>query len=129
MTVSSASSMTGRGQPPVRLLPRAGVYELTPLKRHFRRRCREGAGSGLAFGSALTVSPSQDVPATNSPAGGRLPLSATERTRHRRFRHLGRVDRDSLYAVLDAGLVAHLGVITGGWPMVVPPYTGSPRTP
>src|ERR1035441_2041674 len=129
VTVSSASSMPGRGQPPVRLLPRAGVYELTPLKWHFRRRCREGAGSGLAFGSALTVSPSQDVPATNSPAGGRLPLSATERTRHRRFRHLGRVDRDSLYAVLDAGLVAHLGVITGGWPMVVPPYTGSPRTP
>jgi predicted metal-binding membrane protein len=28
----------------------AGVYELTPLKRHFRRRCRGGAGSGLAFG-------------------------------------------------------------------------------
>ena len=28
----------------------AGVYELTPLKRHFRRRCRDNAGSGLAFG-------------------------------------------------------------------------------
>jgi hypothetical protein len=42
---------------------------------------------------ALTASPSQAVPATNSPTGGRLPLSATERTRHRRFRHLGRVDR------------------------------------
>jgi predicted metal-binding membrane protein len=28
----------------------AGVYELTPLKRHFRRRCREDAGSGLGFG-------------------------------------------------------------------------------
>ena len=28
----------------------AGVYELTPLKRHFRRRCREGARSGLTFG-------------------------------------------------------------------------------
>jgi predicted metal-binding membrane protein len=28
----------------------AGVYELTPLKRHFRRRCREGAGSGFGFG-------------------------------------------------------------------------------
>jgi predicted metal-binding membrane protein len=32
------------------LLPRAGVYELTPLKRHFCRRCRECAGSGLGFG-------------------------------------------------------------------------------
>lgn len=28
----------------------AGAYELTPLKRHFRRRCREMAGSGLGFG-------------------------------------------------------------------------------
>jgi predicted metal-binding membrane protein len=28
----------------------AGVYELTPLKKHFRRRCREGTGSGLRFG-------------------------------------------------------------------------------
>jgi predicted metal-binding membrane protein len=28
----------------------AGAYELTPLKRHFRRRCRDNAGSGLAFG-------------------------------------------------------------------------------
>ncbi len=25
----------------------AGVYEVTPLKRHCRRRCREGIGSGL----------------------------------------------------------------------------------
>ena len=73
---------------------------------------------------ALTASPSQAVPATNSPTGGKLPLSATERTRHRRYRHLGRTDRDSLYAVLGAGLVAHLGVITGGWPMVVPTMYG-----
>ena len=28
----------------------AGVYELTPVKQHFRRRCQEGAGSGLQFG-------------------------------------------------------------------------------
>jgi predicted metal-binding membrane protein len=28
----------------------AGVYELTPVKRHFRRRCREDVGSGLGFG-------------------------------------------------------------------------------
>ncbi len=28
----------------------AGVYELTPLKRHFRRRCREGVRSGFGFG-------------------------------------------------------------------------------
>jgi predicted metal-binding membrane protein len=28
----------------------AGVYELTPLKRRFRQRCRDGAGSGFQFG-------------------------------------------------------------------------------
>jgi predicted metal-binding membrane protein len=28
----------------------AGVYELTPLKRDFRRRCREHVSSGLAYG-------------------------------------------------------------------------------
>ena len=28
----------------------AGAYEFTPVKRHFRRRCREEAGSGLRFG-------------------------------------------------------------------------------
>jgi predicted metal-binding membrane protein len=28
----------------------AGVYELTPLKRHFRRLCRESVRSGFEFG-------------------------------------------------------------------------------
>ncbi|MCW2977430.1 MAG: hypothetical protein JWM06_2711, partial [Actinomycetia bacterium] len=28
----------------------AGVYELTPLKRHFRRRCGESVRSGFEFG-------------------------------------------------------------------------------
>jgi len=28
----------------------AGVYEFTPLKRHFRLRCRESAGGGFGFG-------------------------------------------------------------------------------
>jgi predicted metal-binding membrane protein len=28
----------------------AGVYELSPLKQRFRRRCRESAGSGFEFG-------------------------------------------------------------------------------
>jgi predicted metal-binding membrane protein len=28
----------------------AGIYELTPLKQHFRQRCRENARSGLSFG-------------------------------------------------------------------------------
>ena len=28
----------------------AGLYELTPLKRHFRRRCRDSVRSGVTFG-------------------------------------------------------------------------------
>ena len=28
----------------------AGAYELTPVKRHFRRHCRDTAGSGFGFG-------------------------------------------------------------------------------
>jgi uncharacterized protein len=72
----------------------------------------------------MTATQPPAAPAADDPAGGGPPLSATERTRHRRLRALGRTDRESLYAVLDAGLVAHLGVITGGWPMVVPTVYG-----
>jgi predicted metal-binding membrane protein len=28
----------------------AGVYEFTPLKRHFRQRCRDSVRSGFGFG-------------------------------------------------------------------------------
>lgn len=52
------------------------------------------------------------------------PLSSTERTRHRRLREQGRTDRGDLLAVLAAGLVAHLGVVNDGWPMVVPTSYG-----
>jgi predicted metal-binding membrane protein len=48
--------MIGRGQPSVRLLPRAGVYGFTPLKRHLRRRCGETAGSGFGFGGCCVGS-------------------------------------------------------------------------
>jgi len=34
----------------------ASVYELTPLKRHFRRRCRESVRSGLSFGLRCVAS-------------------------------------------------------------------------
>jgi nitroimidazol reductase NimA-like FMN-containing flavoprotein (pyridoxamine 5'-phosphate oxidase superfamily) len=47
-------------------------------------------------------------------------LSATPRTRHRRLREQGRRERSELFAMLRAGLVAHLGVIVDGVPMVVP---------
>jgi nitroimidazol reductase NimA-like FMN-containing flavoprotein (pyridoxamine 5'-phosphate oxidase superfamily) len=66
----------------------------------------------------------QAAPAAGDPVAARLPLSSIERTRHRRLRAPGRTDRESLYAVLRAGLTAHLGVIIDGWPMVVPTVYG-----
>ncbi|MBG0832514.1 pyridoxamine 5'-phosphate oxidase family protein [Planomonospora sp. ID67723] len=47
-------------------------------------------------------------------------LSTTPRTTLGRGKQRARTDRDDLYAVLDAGLICHLGVVAGGVPMVVP---------
>ena len=47
-------------------------------------------------------------------------LSSTPRTVLRRHHERGRTDRDDLYAVLDAGLICHLGVIANGAPRVLP---------
>jgi nitroimidazol reductase NimA-like FMN-containing flavoprotein (pyridoxamine 5'-phosphate oxidase superfamily) len=75
---------------------------------------QRGAPSGRPY-------PSGPVPRL---AGGRSPRPVTGRGRHRWLRRLGRDDRNSLYAVLDAGLVAHLGMISCGWPVVVPAVYG-----
>ena len=59
------------------------------------------------------------------PGGRAAPaLSATSRTRHGRQRAQGRSDRADLLAVLHAGFIAHLGVLSDGWPMVVPTVYG-----
>jgi nitroimidazol reductase NimA-like FMN-containing flavoprotein (pyridoxamine 5'-phosphate oxidase superfamily) len=47
-------------------------------------------------------------------------LSRSPRTVLRRHRERGRTDRGDLYAVLDAGLICHLGVIADGVPRVLP---------
>ena len=48
------------------------------------------------------------------------PLSSTDRSTVRRGSARARTDRAELYAVLDAGLVGHLGVVLGGAPVVLP---------
>src|SRR5215467_10852122 len=48
------------------------------------------------------------------------PLSATGRTTLGRHSERGQSDRAALHAVLDAGLVCHLGVIIDGSPVVLP---------
>jgi nitroimidazol reductase NimA-like FMN-containing flavoprotein (pyridoxamine 5'-phosphate oxidase superfamily) len=55
------------------------------------------------------------------------PLSPSPRTSLTRHRDRARTDREELYAVLDAGLVCHLGVIVGGTdgtPVVLPTSYG-----
>ncbi len=47
-------------------------------------------------------------------------LSSTERTTLHRLRERGAADRADLHAVLDAGLICHLGVIIDGSPLVLP---------
>jgi nitroimidazol reductase NimA-like FMN-containing flavoprotein (pyridoxamine 5'-phosphate oxidase superfamily) len=47
-------------------------------------------------------------------------LSSTPRTALGRHRERGRTERDDLYAVLDAGLICHLGIIVDGAPRVLP---------
>jgi uncharacterized protein len=52
------------------------------------------------------------------------PLSSTPRTTLRRHRDRAQADRAALYEVLDAGLICHLGVVTGGDPVVLPTAYG-----
>ncbi len=66
----------------------------------------------------------QALAAPGAAAGPLPPLSANDRTRHRRLREQGRADRAELLAVLRAGFIAHLGVLRGGAPMVVPTVYG-----
>ena len=46
--------------------------------------------------------------------------SASPRVRVRRLPERGRYDREAIDAVLDAGLVAHLGFVSDGQPYVIP---------
>ncbi len=51
-------------------------------------------------------------------------LPASDRVRLRRGAHLGHYGHDDVLAVLDAGLVAHVGVTTPDGPMVLPTAYG-----
>ena len=51
-------------------------------------------------------------------------LSPTERTRVRRHSERAQTERADLFAVLDAGMICHLGVIMNGSPVVLPTAYG-----
>ena len=57
------------------------------------------------------------------------PLSPTARSTVRRGAGRARTDRAELYAVLDAGLVCHLGIVLGDAPVVLPTSTAASATP
>ncbi|MEU6770560.1 pyridoxamine 5'-phosphate oxidase family protein [Streptomyces sp. NPDC046759] len=59
---------------------------------------------------------------TQEPLPARLPV--TDRTRHRRLREQGSLERAELEAILDAAFVCHLGVLVEGRPVVVPTVYG-----
>ncbi len=57
---------------------------------------------------------------TRDAGGMSAPLSSTPRTTLTRLRERARTDRADLHAVLDAGLVCHLGFVRDGAPVVLP---------
>jgi len=52
------------------------------------------------------------------------PLSSSERTKLGRKAQRGSTDRADLYAVLDAGLICHLGLVVNDYPRVIPTAYG-----
>lgn len=70
--------------------------------------------------SPAALSPTAVSPTDLSPTD----LSPTARSTIRRGARRARTDRAELYAVLDAGLVAHLGTVLGGAPVVLPTAYG-----
>jgi len=49
-------------------------------------------------------------------------FSPTARSRVKRLHERGRYDRESVYAVLDAGMLAHVGYVIDGQPYVTPTF-------
>jgi nitroimidazol reductase NimA-like FMN-containing flavoprotein (pyridoxamine 5'-phosphate oxidase superfamily) len=64
----------------------------------------------------------QDMPAIHDPDHGSL--SPTERSSPRREKERAQEDRATLYDVLDAAVICHLGVLVDGVPMALPTVFG-----
>jgi hypothetical protein len=70
-----------------------------------------------------TETPLSTTPLSTTPLST-TPLSTTPKTTLHRHKERGQTDRGDLYAVLDAGLMCHLGVIIDGAPVVLPTAYG-----
>lgn len=64
--------------------------------------------------------PFEDATAATTMVGVTAPLSPTARSTVRRHRDRQAQDRAALHAVLDEGLVCHLGLVVDGEPVVLP---------
>jgi nitroimidazol reductase NimA-like FMN-containing flavoprotein (pyridoxamine 5'-phosphate oxidase superfamily) len=64
-----------------------------------------------------TVPPATVPPATELPA---VDLAVTDRTRLTRMPERQRTDRAELHAILDEALIAHVGIVRDGLPLVLP---------
>ncbi len=79
----------------------------------------------MALAGCHPTAHAEQVTATRSPAPPSCSaLSPTARSTVRRGAGRARTDRAELYAVLDAGLVCHLGVVLGDAPVVLPTAYG-----
>jgi len=85
--------------------------------RDARRAGTAPRAAGRCLTAAGRIGPDRGM-STEAPSPA--PLSATGRTTLRRHRERGRAGRADLYAVLDAGLICHLGVLVNGSPRVLP---------
>lgn len=77
-----------------------------------RGKCGCGVRPPVSQTGAVTTDPRTGTPPP--------PLSPTPRATIGRYPERGRSDRAELYAVLDAGLVGHLGIVRDGAPVVLP---------
>ena len=81
-----------------------------------------GSVNAPAAPSSPPSAPPPSIPTPPAP-----PLSATPRSTVRRLAARARTDRRDLHAVLDAGLVCHVGVVRDGAPVVLPMAYGRGR--
>ena len=91
-----------------------------PRRRRCARPGRRSAAAGVALAGPGAVAVTEAV---RAPMAGGAPLpppGATERTRVRRRSGRALAGREDLHAVLDAGLVAHVGFVADGESVVLP---------
>jgi nitroimidazol reductase NimA-like FMN-containing flavoprotein (pyridoxamine 5'-phosphate oxidase superfamily) len=112
--------LTGQGSPLGRV-PATGQRGSRPAHRITIRPLRE---PGLRYADMSSENVSLSRPAPSGQAPPRPALSATPRTTLRRHKERGSADRADLHAVLDSGLICHLGVVVDGAPLVLPTAYG-----